>query len=394
VVFENNTAEGGAGPESGGFGIGGGFFVNYSDVTATDLEFRDNTAVAGSSAGNGSIQGKEADGLGGGVAFMKGSVAVVHNLTATGNTAIGGDAATMAGSGYGAAVYGEVADLTLVDAELSCNTSYGGTAATGGRGVGGAMMTLASDIALERVSMTDNRTQGGAGSVTRGAGGGGGAFFEDKDGSKSVSLVNCIVAGNSVHIGGGGGGVIGGGGGGLAFLGAQADVTHTTVAGNWIDAPKLQGRGMVLITRLGLTPSNVDFSYGIVADHDASSGDAAIRVKPDSVLNLDFGLFANNGSPVYPDIIATDGTVTGEGSMLSASDVDFVAPGAPDFDYHLQDTSPAIGEAIGTTTANDVDGGDRDAEPDLGADEYGALAPVIFDDGFESGSASAWSVLN
>jgi hypothetical protein len=329
----------------------------------------------------------EADGLGGGVAFMKGSVAVVHDLTATGNTATGGDAATMAGSAYGAAVYGEVADFTIVDANLFGNTCYGGTAATGGRGVGGALMTLASDVALERVSMTDNSTRGGAGSVQRGAGGGGGAFFEDKDGSKLVSLVNCIVADNSVHIGGGGGSVAGGGGGGLSFLGAQADVTHTTIAGNWIEATPLQGRGMVLITRLGTTPSNVDFSYGIIADHAASGGDAAIRVKPDSVLNLDGGLFANNGT----DYIPATGTITGVGSMLSEANVEFVSPGAPNFDYHLQETSPAIGEASGTTTILDVDGGDRDAEPDLGADEFGALAPSIFTDGFERGNSSAWS---
>jgi len=213
------------------------------------------------------------------------------------------------------------------------------------------------------------------------------AFFEDQDGSKSVSLVNCIVAGNSVHIGGGGGGVIGGGGGGLFFLGAQADVTHTTVADNWIDEPKLQGRGMVLVTRLGETGSNVDFSYGIIADHDSSSGDAAIRVKDGSILNLDVGLFANNGT----DYNELTGTITGTGSMLSEATADFVSPGAPNHDYHLQGSSPAIGEAFGTTTVCDIDGGDRDTEPDLGADEYGALAPFIFTDGFESGSASSWS---
>jgi hypothetical protein len=249
------------------------------------------------------------------------------------------------------------------------------------------MMTLASDVALERVSMTDNFILGGSGSVQRGAGGGGGAFFEDKDGSKSVSIVNCIVAGNSVHLGGGGGSIAGGGGGGIFFLGAQADVTHTTIAGNWIEMTPLQGRGIALVTRLGTTGSNVDFSYGIIADHSSSGGDAGIRVKPGSALNLDVGLFANNGT----DYIATDATITGTGSMLSETNVDFVSPGAPDYDYHLQDTSPAIGEALGTTTVFDIDGGDRDSAPDLGADEYGALAPFIFTDGFETGSPSAWS---
>jgi hypothetical protein len=249
------------------------------------------------------------------------------------------------------------------------------------------MMTLASDVALERVSMTNNSTQGGAGSVQRGAGGGGGAFFEDKDGSKWVSLVNCIVAGNSVHLGGGGGSIAGGGGGGIFFLGVQADVTHTTIAGNWIEATPLQGRGMVLVTRLGTTASNVDFSYGIVAHHSASGGDAAIRVKDGSVLNLNVGLFADNGT----DYNELTGTITGTGLMLSASTVDFVSPGAPNHDYHLQDSSPAVGEAFGTTTVVDIDGGDRDTEPDLGADEYGALAPFIFTDGFESGSVSAWA---
>ena len=386
AVFENNTAEGGSGPDSGGFAVGGAMFVNYSNATGVQLDFQGNLALAGSSPGNGSVQGVKADGLGGGVAFMKGSVAVIQNVTATGNATIGGDATTSAGSGYGAAIYGEETDLTVVDAQLSGNTSTGGIAATGGRGVGGALMTLASDVSLERVAMTDNSVQGGDGSVQPGAGGGGGAYFEDRDASKSVSLVNCIVADNSVSIGGGGGSIAGGGGGGLFFLGAQAEVSHTTIAGNSIEANLLQGRGMFLVTRLGTAPSNVDFSFGIIADHSTSGGDAAIRVKPDSVLNLDVGMFANNGTDYLGD-----GTITGAGSMLNETVVAFVSPGAPNHDYHLQDTSPAIGEALGSVTVLDIDGGYRDAEPDLGADEYGASAPAIFTDGFESGDTSEWS---
>jgi hypothetical protein len=76
-------------------------------------------------------------------------------------------------------------------------------------------------------------------------------------------------------------------------------------------------------------------------------------------------------------------------TTLTASDAGFSSPGPPDSDYHLVVTSPAVDAANGSTETEDFEFQARDAFPDIGADEFGALS--LFEDGFESGDTTRWS---
>jgi hypothetical protein len=389
VTFDGNVAMGGTGPERGGFGQGGGLWLNYTDATANGLVLTGNTAVGGSSGGDGVHSGR-ADGQGGAIAFKLESDAVFERLVVSGNSSLGGNASNSigtAGSGFGGGLYGERATSVVVwDALVRDNVAQGGDAATGGGGFGGGFMTLDSTFSLERVQILENVAQGGDGPTVKGSGGGGGGYFSDNDGAsggRTITMVNTILGGNEATLGTGGGSTSGGGGG-IFLNGAQVTLTHATIAGNVLStSPPMQGWGVVAITRAGPIPSNMTFRYGIIADH-ASTADAAVHVKPDSAVTFDDGLFANNNADT-----AGTGTYNGLGTMTSEASAVFRSPGSPDFDYHVEATSPAVGQAGASTTPLDVDGESRSAPRDLGADQSSSL---IFRDGFESGNTMFWVI--
>ncbi len=77
--------------------------------------------------------------------------------------------------------------------------------------------------------------------------------------------------------------------------------------------------------------------------------------------------------------------------MLVAPSAGFFSPGAPDYDYHLIEISPAVDQAIGSTTPDDIDGETRGQAPDIGADERTGPAEALFWDGFETGDLRRWS---
>jgi hypothetical protein len=61
--------------------------------------------------------------------------------------------------------------------------------------------------------------------------------------------------------------------------------------------------------------------------------------------------------------------------MSSVASIEYVTLGS---DYHLGVSSPAIDAAGSSTMVEDIDGGLRqDGNPDLGADEYGAMAYLL-----------------
>jgi hypothetical protein len=128
----------------------------------------------------------------------------------------------------------------------------------------------------------------------------------------------------------------------------------------------------------------MDVNYTIISDHVFGGGNVgAVRVNTDSSATFNYGLFANN-------VADTDGPdlISGLSTMDSEDSVDYISPGSPDYDYHIQAGSPAKDAALGSSMLVDFDGNGRDATPDHGADEYGI---AILSDGFESGGFSAWS---
>ncbi len=375
VICDSNKALGGNGPERGGRAQGGGLWINHSDATGDRLVFTNNSAVSTNSNGDGNVDGT-AGAQGGGVAFKEGSVSYFTNVTVVGNVARGGNANTVSGRPVlrlVRAFTGRERPLRWSTPKFVAMTSTGGDADTAGGSFGGGVYALDCDVNLDQAVIIDNTSTGGQGASVKGTAGGGGCHFSDNDGTaggRQITVTNSIIADNAIVLGAGGG-AVGGGGGGFFLNGSHARLTHCTVANNRLSiSPPMEGIAVVIVTRTPDTspvPASMIFEYGIISDHSDSPGDAAIDVKADSTITFGTGLFANNGVNINGD-----GAIVGIQNVADVNAIEYSSPGAPNFDYHLDAFSPAVDEAVGSTTVLDVDGAMRDNEPDLGADEYEA----------------------
>jgi hypothetical protein len=176
-------------------------------------------------------------------------------------------------------------------------------------------------------------------------------------------ITNSVFADNLAEMGDTGT-PAGGGGGGINLRGVSATIIHTTVARNKLESGAMQGSGILLLDQGATTPTTATLAYSIIAEHTDPSTAAALHIKPGNTLHLQVGLFdrntINHGG---------GGKVTGLDTMTSASP-HFRSPGNPDYDYHIEYSSAARNAAGGSTTSVDIDGDQRDAKPDIGADEY------------------------
>src|SRR5262249_52614386 len=68
---------------------------------------------------------------------------------------------------------------------------------------------------------------------------------------------------------------------------------------------------------------------------------------------------------------SSGGTFNGENTVTTAAAAQFVAPGAPDYDYSIQSSSPAVGQGVAVAGVTiDIDQQPRGNPPDLGADQH------------------------
>ena len=373
IVFRNNRALGAAGPERGGLALGGGLFMDHTNLRASDLVFENNRADAGNSSGDGLHGGLSADALGGGWAILSDTNAVVDGFSAVGNSATGGSSAGRGGVGAGGGTYVERSSLEIRQGEIRGNSTLGGAADTGGFANGGGLTAFAASVTLDRVALIANHATSGAGTTTKGTVGGGGAYLNrHDDASVSVTILNSIVADNRIDLGTGGG-LVGGGGAGLFLLGNVATIVHTTLAENVLGTSPLDGQALSVVPHPTWFASSADIRFSIIADHTSLANAAAVKVQSGGSVTFEGGLFAGNSKDTN-DGAPNAGAFSGLGTVQTAGSADFVSPGPSDYDYHLQASSPAVDEAPTSTVERDFDDTVRPHPRDLGADEYCSAA--------------------
>ena len=368
IHFESNEASGGSGTLRGGYGIGGGLFSHKANIYGNNLTFLNNVARGGNTNGNGIDQvGERSDALGGAAGLGEGSNVTIENIFASGNRSFGGNAVLNSGGGFGGAICIELAKVTIKGAEIRDNLAQGGNAANGWLGSGGGIKAMNSTVTIERSTIIKNTARGGNGtSGDKGAAGGGGVdvtwYYST---IKSIlNMSNTIVAENSVEQGMGTT-ITGGGGGGLWIQATQADLKHLTVAGNRI-SESMQGQGILLI-EVGNTPASATLAYSLVTNHSWNAT-AALHVKSTNTITLVNGRWSENLKN-HNAGEANAGNFIGLGNMSTVSSIGYIAPGDPNYNYHLRHTSPVKDLGAGSSMPVDIDNDSRE-KPDLGADEY------------------------
>jgi hypothetical protein len=384
VIFDNNQSYGGTGPVRGGIALGA-LFIYATTITIEDSIFTNNLAQAGSSTGNGTSGGLNADALGGAIGIEVGGTIIMQRITITGNQINGGNASENGGGAYGAGILVEdTTSFSISDAYVANNTAIAGNARTGGNAAGGAITGANNGQAtFERVKVISNTANGGnstAGGNTGTGAGGGMYIFATHTGTFHATLNNMIIAENQANQGSIGVTSLGNGsGGGIVVHGMNADITHATFARNRLGSNLICGLALA-VQPWGSIPATVNLKYSIIADHtEAGTPNSAILVSAGATLNLTRGLFAGNTHDTNSDNIpVASGTFIGLDTMLSAASAGFVSPGAPNHDYHILAASAAKDQATGSATPVDIDNQPRPfgTVSDIGADEY-ALSDLL-----------------
>jgi len=370
VTFDANEVHAGSTDDAprGGHGLGGGFFVTHSDLTATNLILTNNRVWGG----NGGAGGEDshlgrADALGGGAAVQY-SNATIDNVLASDNHTVAGNGADFGGSGAGGGLFLELGVGTIISATLANNTVTGGDSpeGTGGIGAGGGLMTERQILTLDRTRVISNASFGGNG-INSGHAGGGGIYLTQPRGSdpapNHLTATNIVVAGNRTEAGTG---VARWGGGGAIFSqNTELTLYFATVADNSI-LPTMSGSGIVVLHDAGVGTSRADIVNTVIAGHVGvdSAIDAVLSQDVGTVVNLRRTLFYNNtrntGSR-YGAVIHEVDSIVGDPA--------FTAAGVPAYDYHLSGVSAAVNRAQAGLSDHDADGHPR---PQAGRSEIGA----------------------
>jgi hypothetical protein len=386
LLIENNQALGGNGGDRGGVSLGGGVFAYNAYVVMTDVIVRNNLAKSGNSTGDGFAANLWADALGGGVSMQIDSSADFVRVQIVDNQAIGGNAGTasgsVGGSGLGGGLYIEEAPATMQDSVVSGNIAIGGEAAQGGLAFGGGIMINYADMGIDRTRVIDNLALSGNSSTGGSVGlvSGGGLYMAAyaNPGQAHLTVTNSVFADNQVKVGAQGKATVASGGG-LTIQAVTLDLIHCTIANNQYLSTGRPGQALSVEGSQGAggVPAIANIRYTIISDHvntTVTDGNtSALTVYGGSTANLNTVMFYNNtndtnanGKPVAP------GTINQVNSHFPSSPMGYVSPGSPNFNYHLQHSSPAIDQAVGSTTSDDMDLQPRPfgAARDIGADEY------------------------
>jgi hypothetical protein len=363
VLFDNNQAIGANSSPRGAQALGGGLFAtDHTTVIGTNVMATNNIAQAGDSTGSGDSGGR-ADANGGGIAIGDGMNATFTGLTLTGNHSYAGDAASYGGFGTSGGLHIEQATVSVTDALIKDNTATAGygtanTSAGASAAFGAGLVVNHSTVTLDRVRLINNEA---IGKGVRSNGTGGGLYVTSYTTFTSLTASNLVVANNKVT--GTGDGYSLGGGLGIDASGYRATVTlnHATFSGNQLGTE----RTGIAINIFANSQATTNINYSIIANHtNTRPTAAAVFVGAGTTINLNHTLWHNNINNW-----ATGGTVNDKNPH--SGDPAFVSADAPNYDYHIQNTSAAIDLASGSSTTTDLDGENRPygSASDIGADE-------------------------
>ncbi len=329
---------------------GGGLYMNYSNATLSGNTVASNTAGL----------------IGGGLFLEWQSAATLSDNTILSNTALNGGGglylnysnATLSGNTVASNTAGSIGGGLFLDwqsaATLSGNTILSNTALNGG----GGLYANYSNVALNGNTIMYNSVRDEGGGLTFGndsraelsgdivmansASEGGGLYVEHS----APTLTNTVIADNRAVKDGGG----------LYVLDASPRLLHATIARN-------TGRsGVCVVDGGGGTYSTVALTNTILVSHTLG-----ITVAADNAASLESTLWYSNTED------------WGGAGTLDAGAHNYWDDPRFDLDgYHLLTDSAAISKGIEAGVTFDIDGQRRDANPDLGADEWGAGAGIVY----------------
>src|SRR5262249_18456546 len=137
----------------------------------------------------------------------------------------------------------------------------------------------------------------------------------------------------------------------VVILSGNGNFTFTTFAQNTSSGaavPAILLAGAITIP----AQETVTLTDCIIADQTNTSGVPAVAVAARHTLTYNHVLSANNtlldnaGAPAGMNGTSSGGTINGENTVTTVADAQFVAPGAPDYDYSIQSSSPAVGQGV------------------------------------------------
>jgi hypothetical protein len=382
VTFDTNLSQGGSGVNKGGDALGGAMHLDHSNVSGNTVTLYNNRAVSGGASGNGLDPNSNAtaDALGGAMAVQISSSATLQNVIALNNSLQGGNVPNGdAGAAFGGTFFVEQGTLSLSNADIRGCVIQGGSGQNpdtrGGLAGGGGIETLNSNLNLNQVQVINNKVIGGAGAVNAGSPGGGGLYLTrlGTSAANTVTILNTVIADNTVQFGASGNTNVGGGGGGIWLQGIAATITQSTIANNHFGANLFNGQAIVLLNDGGQNAASATISYSIIANHTNTNRAAALSVlsqSPNNAATLNQVLYANNTKDDNSDGVPSPaGVFNGLNTVTRAASAGFTSPGGTNFDYSISANSPAVNRATGSNATVDINNNPRTGVPDLGAYE-------------------------
>ncbi len=307
---------------------------------------------------------------GGAAIYHKGSG--IGSLTIT-NCIISGNQNTNAASAYGGGI-ASAAPTTITNCAIYNNSAIRG---------GGIALLVGNSTTKCSLTMTDCTVSGNTTTTY-----GGGLYIQgaSTDVTGLTSLTNCTFSGNTnTHATNGGGGIgFGGGASGTVWI-CNFIVNNCTITGNTTSGNTATSVGGG-ISKDGGTTVSLKVNYSIVAGNNTNSTVAGKDItsatgfmSSDTGRNL-YGGMPSWGTPAPIGDVAFSGDIS---TILNTTLVDNGGKTAlPDGSYVKTHALIIGGAAINPTAAStslqttDQRGFVRDATPDMGAYEYGAISAI------------------